>query len=77
MEMQNSFAAGCRDGYVRAESKRECESAKCERAYLRATFFRSVMVPFEQRQQQDRVDCCIGCDDTGGGGWKIPFLRCS
>ena len=60
MEMQNSLAAGCGVGCVRAESKRECERAKCERACLRAAFFRSVMVTFEQQQQQDRVDCCIG-----------------
>jgi hypothetical protein len=32
--MQNSFAAGCGGGCVRAESKRECESAKCERIEL-------------------------------------------
>ena len=58
--MQNSFAAGCGDAGGRDESKRECESAKCERASLRAAFFIRVMVPFEQQQQQDRVDCCIG-----------------
>ena len=27
---QNFLRAGCRDGYVRAERKRECESANCE-----------------------------------------------
>ena len=32
--MQNSFAAGCGGGCVRAESKRECGSAKCERVEL-------------------------------------------
>ena len=44
----------------RAERKRECESAKCERDYLRPVFSRSVIVPFEQQQQQTRLDRCTG-----------------
>ena len=58
--MQNSFAVGCGGAGGRAGSKRECESAKCERACLRAAFFRRIMVPFDQQQEEDRVDCCIG-----------------
>jgi hypothetical protein len=53
IQMQNSFAAGCGGGCVGAERKRECESAKYERACLRAVFFRNVMVPFEQQRQQN------------------------
>ena len=72
IQMQNSFAAGCGGGCVRAERKRECESDKCERACLRSAFFRSVMVPFEQQQQQNRVNYCIG--RTGLAARKVIVL---
>ena len=37
--MQNSFAAGYGGGCVRAEGKRECESAQCERVELALIIF--------------------------------------
>ena len=43
--MQNSFAAGCGGAGGRAESKRECESAKRESAYLHPVFSRSIWSP--------------------------------
>ena len=74
MKMQNSFAAVCGGGCVRAESKRECESAKCERAYLHPVFSRSdiMMDPFKQQQQQNRVNYCIG--RTGLAARKVTVL---
>ena len=51
--MQNSFAVGCGGAGVRAESKRECESAKCERALRLSLYFLDVLEPQQQQHQQN------------------------
>ena len=47
------LAGGVRGGCVRAESKRECERAKCERALRLSIYFLDVLEPQQQQQHQN------------------------
>ena len=72
MQMQNVLRAGCGGGCVRAESKRECESAKTDESLLASFAFLRRFVVAAAIASAEWLQSCIR--RTGLAARKVTAL---